>query len=605
METAEQIVGPYKIQSQLGKSENYPVFLARHQSTGEEVVIRFFVPESPFSRAVMRRFEHSGSHLAELSHPNLVPVREAGIFQGVPYLVSDYKQGQALHQKKEAVLDPAKAAHLLTPLSHALVYLHQHHLPHRNVQSKNILLGKNLLLTDSGFVQLSELLGMQPADETDGVQRDIRGLAQVFLEMISGVSIPAKTIWTKESLENALRHLHRKHPQVSPAVEALLRSALLSEAPFEDMQAFGKALAEIEGGEYQESSTSIPARRTQRGAVQSRAAESKSVKKKRGWLWLLPVSLLAIAIIAVGILLVNNGLNPDITPAATSGADLPVPSDVPAAEVAGNDSQPDAAPRPTETSPVPTETSEPTAAPPGVGSVRVSQQDGMELVYVPAGEFQMGSNDREEDEKPMHGVYLDAFWIDRTEVTNAMFARCVEAGACRPPVSNISSRRQSYFDNPEFADFPVIFVTWGQANDYCAWAGRRLPTEAEWEKAARGTEGYICPWGNNSPSSNQLNFNGENGDTTRTGNYPAGASVYGALDMAGNVWEWVSDWYSSKAYAQPVYENPTGPEDGTRRVLRGGSWYYPLNEIRAANRFSASDNTALNDIGFRCALPAE
>jgi formylglycine-generating enzyme required for sulfatase activity len=198
--------------------------------------------------------------------------------------------------------------------------------------------------------------------------------------------------------------------------------------------------------------------------------------------------------------------------------------------------------------------------------------DGALLVFVPAGEFTMGSDDGNSDEQPAHTVYLDAFAIDRTEVTNAQYARCVQAGACRPPGSSSSYTRANYFADPRYADHPVIYVSWDDARAYCAWAGRRLPTEAEWEKAARGTDGRTYPWGDEWDASKANTSEAGPGDTTPVGAYPQGASPYGALDMAGNVWEWVADWYGEDYYRESPGENPLGPASGTNRVVRGGSW---------------------------------
>ena len=197
--------------------------------------------------------------------------------------------------------------------------------------------------------------------------------------------------------------------------------------------------------------------------------------------------------------------------------------------------------------PTPTLTRVPPTADPslGIGSTQVSDKDGMKLLYVPAGEFLMGaaSSDAQaaENEKPQHIVYLDAFWIDQTEVTNAMYIKCYQAGACQAPsMGHSSSRLNGYYSNSQFANDPVTYVFIEEAKDYCEWAGRRLPTEAEWEKAARGTDGRMYPWGNDAPDRTRLNYNQEVGDTTQVGAYPTGASPYGALDMAGNVQEWVA-----------------------------------------------------------------
>ena len=244
---------------------------------------------------------------------------------------------------------------------------------------------------------------------------------------------------------------------------------------------------------------------------------------------------------------------------------------------------------------------------PGIGSKFASKKDGMTLLYVPYGEVTMGSNNGDLDEKPVHKVNLYGFWIDQTEITNAMYAKCVDSGRCNLPSSSKSFTRDSYYGNSEFADYPVIYVDWNRAKSYCEWADRRLPTEAEWEKAARSNDGRIYPWGDSAPNNNLLNFNDAVGDTTEVGEYSDGASPYGALDMAGNVWEWVADWYGANYYSTLGENvlNPKGPTSGQYRIFRGGSWFVNSidNSVRSSNRFAhlATDFTGI-DIGFRCAV---
>jgi formylglycine-generating enzyme required for sulfatase activity len=234
-----------------------------------------------------------------------------------------------------------------------------------------------------------------------------------------------------------------------------------------------------------------------------------------------------------------------------------------------------------------------------VGST-MTGNDGMILLYVPGGEFTMGS-DSSSEEKPIHKVNLDTFWIDQTEVTNKMYAACVSSGVCVSPTGTYSQRRSNYYGEAQFENYPVIFVTWSDANIYCAWADRRLPTEAEWEKAARGTDERIYPWGKAAPGETLLNFNSIIGDTTEVGSYPNGASPYGVYDMAGNVWEWVSDWYDKTYYLSSPSSNPLGPDSGYGRVLRGGSWNDADGSVRSAYRSGNSPKTSNFNFGFRCA----
>jgi len=241
----------------------------------------------------------------------------------------------------------------------------------------------------------------------------------------------------------------------------------------------------------------------------------------------------------------------------------------------------------------------------------------LEWVPIPAGEFDMGADDPQAaaDEKPKHKISVDAFLIGKHEVTNAQYHAFVKATGHAVPVND---------DDPKFnlwkgdivptgvEELPVVNVSWDDATAFCKWSGSRLPTEAEWEKAARGTDGRTYPWGNEPPSGNRANYSFDPvslwdgpASLAKKDQYEFGRSPYGAFEMAGNVWEWVQDWYDESYYKSSPAKNPAGPAKGDARGIRGASWRNTADMLRATNRNKHVPTSHRVYIGIRCAKDAK
>jgi formylglycine-generating enzyme required for sulfatase activity len=280
-------------------------------------------------------------------------------------------------------------------------------------------------------------------------------------------------------------------------------------------------------------------------------------------------------------------------------------------------------PTPVPPTATPTPSHTPTLIPTKTATPEVfNPLDNAVLVFIPAGEFIMGSTPKTDPyfwgaEGPPHTVYLNEYWIYQTEVTNAMYNLCVNEKACPKPAQIHSVIADEYYGNSKYDHYPVIYVTYMHAVSYCKWAGGRLPTEAEWEKAARGTSGWLFPWGDTDPMGDTTNLcdktcargthrenviNDGYPGPAPVGSYSQGASPYGVLDMAGNVWEWTFDWFQAVYYKVSPYDNPRGPISGSARVVRGGSWMDPTSDIRVVTRVSKLPEISLDVLGFRCVV---
>lgn len=481
---------------------------------------------------------------------------------------------------------------------------------------------------------------------------DIYALGATLFTLLSD-RVPVESV--QRTLRDSQPLVEQVNPKISPALAAVIRKAMQvdPEARFQSAAEMREALRQCQlstGPSIREekptpvvptvqvapeahiapatfaaqtaqeavSREQAPERRSPVRMAADSSALSPEKTARLPWFWILGGAGL-LAVIALVFLLTNllgnqrqptpvadavNTLAPTQTLESTPTQSLPVEvqKTVPATQA-----QPTATAMatlaPLETVAAPTIQAQPMLAP---GATRIVETDSMIQVYIPEGAFLMGS-DRTRDaqarpsELPQRSVFLDAFWIDQTEVTNAMYALCVDAGVCRAPAYNSSSTRGRYFGNPDYAAHPVIYVSWEDAAAYCGWAGRRLPSEAEWEKAARGDDGRLFPWGNEPPTCERANFQGCAQDTVAVGSLLAGASPFGVYDLAGNAWEWVADFFQADYYAIAPTANPTGAQSSSYRALRGGSWHLPAGAIRAAYRDRENPAARNAYFGFRCA----
>ena len=619
-ETNSQPFGKYQILEELGQGGFATVFRAVDTSLDREVAVKILDPLLLRDPTFIQRFQREARAAARLRHPHIVTIYEMGEIEGRYFIGMELIPGPSLkmHLEQRAPLPWTEAHTIITQVAAALAYAHEQGLVHRDLKPANILLDpqRGAMLTDFGLVKIigdashnltsaRAVMGTPayiPVEVWEGSPAgppaDVYALGCILAEMLTGQPLFAgETPIAIMRLHDQGAQLPQSWPVTAPpALNAVLARALAKEPAdrYPTAGVFARALRQQLAPQASITVETMPpkpapekvkpvsaAPGVERPAVSQAPAPAKPTANDLRWL--APAGLLGLLLIAslAGLLLFSAGNG------WPGGGRQPEPT-LPAVLAAAT-----APPSPTDTSAL------------AIGSSRV-MADGMTQLFVPAGEFIMGSASAEAfgDEQPVRTVYLDAFWIDQTEVTNAMYARCVAAGTCPAPAQSRSYTRDSYYNNPTYADYPVIYVSWHNADAYCQWAGRRLPTEAEWEKAARGTDGRTYPWGE-TISCEQANWGSSNGcigDTTAVGAYPAGASPYGALDMAGNMWEWVADWYGP--YSATQLTNPTGPASGTQKVLRGGSWNLFAWYVRASFRGRHAPDYRFINIGFRCASSA-
>lgn len=448
-------------------------------------------------------------------------------------------------------------------------------------QLESLLQGKNLHLARSARLALERI-----ANEDDS-----RRVADAAERVLASAS---------QAGSNAAGD----QPVLSTRTAQLRREKLEQEARFKVEQArLLEEKAELEKRLEEEKSTHEKIAALQQGADgRVEPAPARPRLKSIGWGVAL-VMILAVGYAATRLLPALSPPAPTATLTRTPTEERLLPTKPPAAvPVTGKPSATPALEEPTATQ-MPTETATATATPTESGPLpEIADPRGAVMVLIPAGNFIMGSNTGDDDEKPIHSVYLDAYYIDKFEVTNALYRDCVNAGTCKPPVQAGSFTRSSYYGNAQYDDYPVVYLDWNMANTYCQWRGASLPTEAQWEKAARGTDGFTYPWGRGIDCQ-KANYQGCINGTSKAGSYESGKSSYGVYDMAGNVWEWVADWYSAEYYRSSPPSNPLGLDVGRAKVLRGGSWNRDPYNLRSSNRVNYAPTYNNFDAGFRCASP--
>jgi len=530
------------------------------------------------------RLEREAETLLSHRHPNLPLLYDAFMLDSRLYAIFEWPEGESVQSrlKREGPLNEEDAPRWVGQVLAALDYIHTLNLP----VARGGFAPAHVWIALDGRARLYGA----GVTEINTIDRSRYTAPEGGNEQRADVYSAGATLYTLLTARAPEQVSPRKHnPSVGFATAHVVMRAINQrpEARYATIREMRKALGRAKG-------------RSEKVGI------SLAIAPRSFPIAPLVIGLIVIALVIAGIAALRT---PRTAVASDPTAQLShTPTLIPATRPPNNPTtEPTPSPSGTPT-PAPTATVSPTPnLTPQLGAAAVAATDNMVLVFVPEGDFKMGSaeNDHQAfgNEVPQHTVFVASFWIDRTEVANAQYQRCVEAGKCTPPTGVNSPTRSHYYDDPQYADYPVIWVNWVQADAYCAWAARRLPTEAEWEKAARGSDGRLYPWGNDPPNNTLLNFNLAAQDTTRVGSFPNGASPYGALDMAGNVVEWVGGYYYDSYFV--VVANTVTPTPSFRggvRVLRSSSWNDLFENIRVASRrFSVSATAAFNDVGFRCA----
>jgi len=650
-------LGKFEILQELGRGGFGTVYQARDLTLERTVALKVLHPQLAADLEFVHRFQREARNLAQIDHPRVVTIYEIGEIDGRIYIAMRYLPGGSLSDRLKASgpIPPDEAVRLLDQVAQGLHAGHRRGIIHRDVKPGNILFDEDgqAVIADFGVARAVQVSSIGTSSESGGAvgtphyrppelwrgspppspASDVYSLACVCYEMLTGQLLfsgdTPDQVLTSHVLDDAAELLSREGSSIPRPVRAVLVRALSKDqaARFQSVTDFTRELstalaqpavsAAVEPlvisvkeppreepvltvAQSQATTTGEKNPATPAPNLPSQNPRPLPAAPRKGMSRpvLLGIGVTVVLSVIFALWWGNRaGPTPPVTQPIPTATTLPVTAPTDAPVLQPTDLPTESATNAPTLAPTSAPTSLPTSTPapnpePGYGETRVRDKDGMVQVYVPAGTFTMGS-DIYGDEKPVHEVYLDAYWIDKLEVTQAQYEKCSDAGACEYNNSNRSRQ-------PSYADHPAVYVTWAQANAYCLWAGGRLPTEAEWEKAARGDQDTrVYPWGEGLDPA-KANYWGVKGDTVPVGNYPDGASPYGVLDMAGNVWEWVADWYAADYYANSPASNPSGPAAGDYRVLRGGSWFSLTDNLRVSNRNLSNPGYPNHDVGFRC-----
>ncbi|MCU0237293.1 MAG: bifunctional serine/threonine-protein kinase/formylglycine-generating enzyme family protein [Acidobacteria bacterium] len=652
-------IGKYTIQGEIGKGGMGIVYRAVDPYIGRTVAIKtirldLLRQESGRDEA-LKRFLREAQAAGNLSHPNIVTIYDVGEHEGLIYIAMEHIDGRSLEdlllQGRKFALE--EIVRLVGQVAPALDYAHGKGIVHRDIKPANILVGPDLKVSIVDFgiartsastmTQTGTLMGtpryMSPeqiAGRKVDSRADIFSLGAILYELLTqrnpfeGESI---TTVIYKIMHADLPPLSDFNKQLPAGLEQVVSKALARDADSR-YATCGELLAGLQaclpvGG--RQDTLREPGRELERTQLLPPGEKTMSRSPaRRGKRWLLALAALVV-MLAAAMAVMRFTARKDAAPVAA--ADKPAPVAVPPQAgtpdvqdepAAGEEAPPEAAPAarqatlspvpgtaksadaktaPATVTPAPAEAAEEEA----VAPARTNRQGAQEQVFfndtvmvkVPAGEFTIGSpaGEGDDDEHPAHKVFISGFWLGKTEVTFAQYDEfCLQTGRSLAADAGWGRLQR-----------PVIHVSWEDADAYCRWlsqkTGRRfrLPSEAEWEKAARGK----YPWGRSAPTANHANMKGSKDGyaaTAPVGSFPAGASPYGILDLAGNVWEWMADFYDPGFYRASPDRDPRSPASGTSRSVRGGSWANGSELIRSANRSSESPVSRLNILGFRVAM---